>query len=507
MKGVVHGNFGSSSYIDRWGRPCGPLFGFGSRSRVSSLLVERKQELDPHSRATVIHCRALEIFQQWGVLDRFLATGQRAPHIRLELPDSKRTIAHLDFTELIDQTATAYALAIAQDRSERILLDVVNEAGLVDVQFGTEVLSFDEKEDSVHVNLRSAHGESSVSTPYLVGADGANSSVREQLGFKLEGKTYKGKALLADVQIDASRDLLGVWPTLLNHRGLIVGIRFGNRTWRIIDQSIDETLSDANTDDHITEIARELFGSGPVEIIWRSTYHKHERSVARFRSGRVMLAGDAAHLNSPAGGQGMNSGVQDAHNLAWKLAAAVLETDADVDGLLESYSQERHFQVAHMVQPLSDVAEHFQTAPPVIRETVTRLLDMLFGTDASTMTRRLSMLDVDYGASRLLDNHQKPIGSRVPDVLDTNGKRLYNQMPNGAILWAGAGDAAIRIANSLDLPAVNGETASLVKFFGMERFVALVRPDHIAGRVISPSDLLHREPEFRAALGRLQPPL
>ncbi len=209
---------------------------------------------------------------------------------------------HINFTKLADQTAAMFALAIPQDRTERILLDAIGATGLVDVCFATELLSFEQDTTGVHLRTRTADTETT----------------------------------LADVRIDPELDRTDEWPTILDHRGIVVGIRFGDQVWRIIEQAVDERLSGPALDDHIVTLAQELFGPGSVEVLWRSAYHKHERCAHRFRHGRITLAGDAGHLNSPAGGQGMNSGIQDAHNLAWKLPAVVTIPDADVDALLES---------------------------------------------------------------------------------------------------------------------------------------------------------------------------
>ena len=291
-----------------------------ARAGVRSVVFEKKTQLDPHSRATLILPRTIEIFQQWGVLEPLLASGNRVPHVRLREPDNDHQILHINFTKLVDQSAAAFTLAIPQDQTERILLGAVEATELVDVRWGTELMGFEQ--GNVGLRLSTSAGETETAS-YLVAADGAHSTVRDQLGVALDGKTYPTQALLADVRIDPGLDRTDEWPTILSHRGIVVGIRFGDGIWRIIEQAVDENLSGSSLNDHIVNLAQELFGPGSVEVVWCSVYHKHERSAPRFSHGRVTLAGDAGHLNSPAGGQGMNSGIQDAHNLAWKLATAV----------------------------------------------------------------------------------------------------------------------------------------------------------------------------------------
>jgi 2-polyprenyl-6-methoxyphenol hydroxylase-like FAD-dependent oxidoreductase len=472
-----------------------------ARAGVRSVVFEKKTQPDPHSRATLILPRTLEIFKQWGVLDSVLATGNRVPHVRLREPHNDHQILHIDFTKLVDETATMFALAIPQDRTERILLDAVQASGLVDVRFGTELLGFEQDNTGLRLCTRAGHAETA---SYLVGADGAHSTVRGQLGVELAGKTYPTQALLADVRIDADLDRTDEWPTILNHRGIVVGIRFGNRIWRIIEQAVDARLNGQALHDHIIELAEQLFGPGSVEVIWRSTYHKHQRCAHRFRHGRVTLAGDAGHLNSPAGGQGMNSGIQDAHNLAWKLAATLTHPAADTEALLESYSEERTSLVRRRVLPMTHIVERFQTARPHRRVTLVRTLDSLFGFGHSggALTRRFSMLDVSYKHSQLLHGRSKGLGHRVPDVLGEDGQRIYPKMPAGAILHTGDPTHLRTLAADLDLPLVNGDVAALTRFFDRDHYVALIRPDHIVGAVADPTIPDHTQ--FTAAMGWLQ---
>ncbi len=476
-----------------------------ARAGVRSVVFEKKTQLDPHSRATLILPRTLEIFRQWDILDQLLATGNRVPHVRLREPGHDHEILHINFTKLADETAAMFALAIPQDRTERILLDAAEATGLVDVRFAAELLGFEHDTTGVRLLTRTGNTQTTETTGYLVGADGAHSRVRGQLGVELAGKTYPTQALLADVRIDPELDRTDEWPTVLNHRGIVVGIRFGDRVWRIIEQAVDEHLSGPDLDDHIVTLAQELFGPGPVEVLWRSIYHKHERCAPRFRHGRITLAGDAGHLNSPAGGQGMNSGIQDAHNLAWKLAATLTCPDADTDALLESYSEERTSLIGRRVQPVTDLAERFQTARPHRRVALVRTLDALFGFghSAGTMTHRFSMLDVPYQQSRLLHGRNKRLGHRVPDVLADDGERIYSKMPAGAILCAGDQTHPRALANDLGLPLVNGDVAALTRFFDRDHYVALIRPDHIVGAIANPTEPDHAQ--FTVALGRHNP--
>lgn len=233
-----------------------------------------------------------------------------------------------------------------------------------------------------------------------------------------------------------------------------------------------------------------------TSICWRESYSgfrrsKHsgepsiannQRSAPHYRVGCALLAGDAAHLNSPAGGQGMNSSIQDVHNLAWKLARACNDPNADIEALLQSYAEERWDYVNREVQPTTDMMERFESAPTFLRASIVWLGDKLLGIgkSAPSIARRVSMLDVAYGRSALL-GAEAPVGSRIPDVIGSDGHRLLSDRWSAVVLYAGCEDKARHLASALGLPPVDGDVAALLQFFRRERFVALIRPDRIVG--------------------------
>lgn len=466
--------------------PTGLALALGlARSGVGSVVLERKAELDPHSRATVILPRTMEILAQWNLREQFAAAGNCVPHIRLRHAPEGKQFAHFDFTDLTNDTATPFALALPQDQTEHLLLAAVTATGMVDVRFNTEVLGFEENDDGVVLRVRSSEGEHELRGTYLVGADGAHSVVRGGLGFELEGKTYPTRAMLADVRVAPEKDQTEFWPCLLNE-GLVVGIRFGGGIFRVVADSVDESVTDETIGDHVNQLVTRLFGLPPVETIWQRTYRKHQRCAPRFRVGRVLLAGDAAHLNSPAGGQGMNSGIQDAHNLAWKLAMAVSDQRADVDALLESYAEERWGYVNEVVLPTTDAMERFESGPTFLRVAVVWLGDKLLGAgeSAPAVARRVSMLDVVYGRSALIQS-DAPVGLRLPDVIGVHGNRLLGDHWGAVVLQAGYERAAGELGSALGLPVLDGDVAALAAFFGRDRFVALVRPDRVVAWISS----------------------
>lgn len=272
-----------------------------ARAGVGSIVLERKPRLDPHSRATVIFPRTLEIFDQLDVLDRFLDEGARVPHIRLrDAPDGEQ-IVHFDFTDLAAQTATPFALALAQDRTEHLLFEAARASGLVDVRFNTEALGFEQDAEGVRLRFRSPESEDDLWARFLVGADGAHGIVRDTLGMGLDGKTYPTRALLADIRVPPAKDQEEFWPALLDEYGLTVAIRFGQGIFRVVADAVDDSVTDRTIDADVDRLTRRLFGAPAVETMWKAVYHKHQRCAPRFRVGNVLIAGDAAHLNSPPG--------------------------------------------------------------------------------------------------------------------------------------------------------------------------------------------------------------
>jgi hypothetical protein len=180
----------------------------------------------------------------------------------------------------------------------------------------------------------------------------------------------------------------------------------------------------------------------------------------------------------------MNSSIQDAHNLAWKLARVCHEPDADVDALLNSYAEERWGYVDREVQPTTDMIERFESGPTFLRASIVWLGDKLLGAgkSAPAVARRVSMLDVAYGRSALLAS-EAPVGLRIPDVIGGDGHRLLGNRWNAFVVHAACQESGRQLASSLKLPLVDGDVARLVKFFDRDRFVAVIRPDRIVGWV------------------------
>src|ERR1700720_698384 len=409
------------------GGPVGLALALGlARQGVRSILFETKSEIDPHSRALGILPRTLEIFRSWGIYDRFVSQGEFLSKIRVWIARRPTPALELDLTVLSKITAANGILIIPQNRTETLLLESVKAADHTELFLGNKVTHFQQDNEGVWVDVQTPSGETkSYRGRYLVGCDGAHSTVRQELGWELEGKTYPTRILLADIRIQDERDQLP-YPLLApGVPGVLAGVRYQPQHWRIIATlNPDEQESAALEPSSIHSRVVQLFGDGSAEQVWSSVFHIHCRTSPHFRQGRVMLAGDAAHINSPAGGQGMNSGIQDAHNLAWKLARVL--AGADAQSLLASYEAERRGAVINNVDRYTDFLTRFGLLAPGFLK---KALGVLIRTSTqlgliSQLAPKIGMLDTVYGHSPLVSGRGARLGHRAPDgdLIAPNGR-------------------------------------------------------------------------------------
>jgi 2-polyprenyl-6-methoxyphenol hydroxylase-like FAD-dependent oxidoreductase len=459
---------------------------------IESTVLERKHELDAHSRALVLWPRTLEILRQWGALDAFAEIPKRSAFEAYAAENGKR-LTNIDFSCIADQTDRPYALILPQDRTEHILLKAVQATKKVKILFDTQIVAYADGVDCVYATAERADGSRlSLESSYLIGADGARGYVRAALGYDLEGKTYPLRTLIADIGIDDERDLLPSPRIAVLQRYVLAAIRYEERSWRLIAVfPQDEIGEEDDLEALLPSRVETLLGSGPFATRWVNLFRMHARHAPRFRVGRVALIGDAAHLNSPAGGQGMNAGIADAHNLAWKLARAL--SGGDAERLLESYDAERCGAVAAHIEKFTDRLTHVATLSPKMRLAAIGALDIALRTPASARNaaRRMAMIDIPYNRSALLDTVVERVGRRAPDVL-AEGKRLYEHMGLDAVLLVYHARSAQSIDEEelrrcvegiagLRILLADGDRSVARVWNASRSFAALIRPDHYVG--------------------------
>ncbi|MGW3120405.1 FAD-dependent oxidoreductase [Streptomyces sp. NPDC001107] len=324
-----------------------------ARRGVDALVVEKADGLFPGSRGKGLQPRTMEVLEDLGVLDAILAAGGRYP-VGMIWQDGERVGEHRMFDadevkEAVGDSAFTEPWMVPQWRTQEILFARLEELG-GRVEFGREVVGLDQDEDGVSVHLGSG---TELRARYVVAADGGRSAVRRALGIGMTGETVDPKpALVSDVRITGlDRDNWHVFPPIAEGDGGYMAIcpLAGTEDFQLVAQFPEGTEVDLSLDG-IRKVAAARSHLAPediTEVRWASDFRPRAALADRFRSGRVFLAGDAAHVHSPAGGQGLNTSVQDAYNLGWKLGA-VLQDRADT-ALLDTYEEERRPIAAQML--------------------------------------------------------------------------------------------------------------------------------------------------------------
>jgi len=319
------------------------LQAFGVRLRIVDRLIDRAHE----SRALVIHARSLEILRDLGVVETLLRRGNTSTRIAVHPSATKTFVVPFDDIGAVD-TEFPFILFISQAETEAVLGDHLASVGQR-VDRGVEVTSLVPDETGVQCTLsRLDGGEERLHATYEAGCDGAHSFVRKTAGIPFKGDAYPQTFVLGDVEVDGA-----IVPNALNlffgENGVAAFFPLGRpRTWRMIAIAPPEVGAQVNPTDRplltLDELQRIADESVPIPLRlrdpdWLANFRLHHRQAEHYRAGRFFLAGDAAHVHSPAGGQGMNTGLQDAWNLGWKLALAI----RDIGGarVLDSYEAER----------------------------------------------------------------------------------------------------------------------------------------------------------------------
>lgn len=312
------------------------------RSGISFKIIDRQIDRAKESRALVVHAKSMELFQNLGLDQDFLRQGKKSIGLGLFVDGKQK--AKIDFGDIgIEGTPFPYLLFISQSQTEQILIDHLEKNG-VKIERQTELVSFTQDSTGVDCVLKNVQGgEEKIRCKYLLGCDGAHSKVRQGLNLDFSGGSYEQNFALADVKIDwpYEKDRLMIFMTL---DGIFAHFPLNDQVSRLI---ITQTTApkDPRSEPDLAEIQElsEKFTKIPLKVsdpIWLARFHLHHRGVDKYRVGRCFVAGDAAHIHSPVGGQGMNTGLQDAANLAWKLAL-VLQNVAP-EKILDTYHDERH---------------------------------------------------------------------------------------------------------------------------------------------------------------------
>ncbi|WP_210589290.1 FAD-dependent oxidoreductase [Streptomyces sp. GESEQ-35] len=286
------------------------------------------------SRAVAVHPRTLETFAQLGVVDALLERGRRNRAFTMYSGGHRLVRLEADYSTM--PTSYPYTLIVSQTDTEAVLREAVARLG-VEIEWGVRLTGFEQDTDGVRIRLRDADGaEESARTSWLVGCDGGHSTVRKLLGLELTGETSE-TWMLADAPVDTDLPPDTIYWTHTGGHALMMVPYARDGHWRLLDTAPAPDGGAARLGARLSKgLGREVRVGEPE---WTSVFTFQQRMVQRMHDGRVFVAGDAAHVHSPASGQGMNTGVQEAYNLAWKIA----QVDQGNAGpaLLDTYSEER----------------------------------------------------------------------------------------------------------------------------------------------------------------------
>ncbi len=409
----------------------------GIRVRV----IDKTSEPGTTSRALAVQARTLELYRQIGLADAVVSRGRKMTTINLW--KAGQQVAHVVFGEMgRNLSPFPYALIYPQDEHERLLIDRLGDAG-VTVERQTELVAFEDTTDGVRARLKRADGDTSTCDAlYLAGCDGAHSAVREGSAIGFPGGTYNHLFYVADVDargvvmngelhgaIDRT-DFLIVFPLKDEGRARLIG------TVRTDAAQHDDRLSWDDVSQRVINWMR----IDVQHVHWFSTYRVHHRVADQFRKGRAFLLGDAGHIHSPVGGQGMNTGIGDAVNLAWKIAD-VVHGRADAS-LLDSYEPERIAFARRLVATTDQAFTGVTSDGPVARCVRLHVVPALaplafsFGPARRFMFRTISQIAIQYRASSLSEGRAGAVhgGDRLPWVPATRNDR-DNFAPLSSLTW------------------------------------------------------------------------
>ena len=318
---------------------------------VECRVIDKLLEPSDKSKALAIHARSLEMFESMGLADEMVATGNICGGFSMNT--GKTRLARVSTADV--ESPFPFILMLSQAEIERIMTEKLKSLGGT-IERGLELTNMVESNGTVNVTLADSNGkEQTAAYAWVVGCDGAHSKVRKLLNLSFEGSAYEEQFGLADIDIDSgiAEDEVS---TFFHEDGALVFFPMGNGRFRTLANVEEKVVSgDAPSREFMQDLLDKR-GPGNVKILktyWLAWFRIHRRSVSRYRVGHAFVAGDAAHIHSPVGGQGMNTGMQDAHNLAWKLAM-VVRGEAH-ESLLDSYEEERH-PIGQMLLKGTDVA-------------------------------------------------------------------------------------------------------------------------------------------------------
>jgi 2-polyprenyl-6-methoxyphenol hydroxylase-like FAD-dependent oxidoreductase len=476
---------------------------FGIRTRI----VDEMEGPESTSRAIAIQARTLEELELRGLADEFVRLGHRAEGG--DIYGDGKLLVHVDFTKI--PSRYNFILFLAQTETDRILREALEAHGSA-VEWFTKVTAIGLQPSGVTTVLEHADGSiEEVTAAYVIDAEGAHSVIRNTLGLQFKGKTLEETFVLGDVQVD------GELPNSSFHifsseNGLLALFPTGGNRFRVVASNPPRDL--VKTEMPALEELQALCDQRSNiqiklrDLTWSSIFHANSRMVKSLRVGRVFLAGDAAHIHSPAGGQGMNTGIQDAINLGWKLAL-VLQGKAS-ERLLETYDEDR-IPVMRSILSRTEGLTSAMGGPSTLRSFFVHLAPWIANTDFAQeiATSRISQIQLNYRNSLLSEDHfgdgLLSAGDRAPDltvrIMGTaapqEARRLFTLLNASrfTLLLANFQDVSavraqiskaaspwLELVDVAEIAAPDGDAGKpFAEAFGAKPSITLIRPDAYVG--------------------------
>jgi 2-polyprenyl-6-methoxyphenol hydroxylase-like FAD-dependent oxidoreductase len=365
-------------------------------------IIEEHSTQSEHSKALAIFPRTLEIFDMAGVVPPFLEAANRVTSVAVMTHE--RALARMQFAP--EESPYSFVAMVPQDVTEKLLLEELRRKG-GDVEYETKFISAEQHKDGVSVTLDHKGEPITLRASFVVGCDGAHSEVRRQLNLPFEGAEYKGSFLLADIDTNETfpADEMQLCPSELGP----VAIFPMSATRRRVVATIENTEGDAPSLDLVRKVLAQRAPKGieALGLNWSSYFRIHHRQVAQLRQARIFIAGDAAHVHSPFGGQGMNTGLHDIWNLIWKIDLFL--HGRGNEQLLDSYGAERLPVIKNVIETTDLLTKALGTPnrfAQALRNTVIPMVSRL-APFQHAFVRRLSELGITYRGSPIVEGDGK----------------------------------------------------------------------------------------------------
>lgn len=476
------------------------------RYGVEFVIVDKNETTTPHSKAIGVQARTLEIYEQIGLAEKLIAEGTLAEAARMIVGGKVRgEINFKDFGK--GMSPYPFVLFVEQGVHESILYDFVKSHGK-NVRWRTEVESFTQNDEKVTAQIKNLSGElETIEANYLVGCDGASSLTRHSLGLEFSGGTFERLFYVADVQIDWDFRHGAFYVCLARHTVTAFFPMHGaDSNYRIVG-TFPEGHDKDEAEILYEEVERQIIADTELDlditgVNWFSVYKVHSRSANKFSKGRCFLAGDSAHIHTPAGAQGMNTGIQDGYNLAWKLNA-VLKGNASAN-ILDSYNEERLPNAKRLVQTTDRFFLLGASKNPFASFVRTRVAPYVanFVFSLNFLRKRLfplvSQIGINYRESSLSvnsGNFDVKAGDRMP-YFEIEGSSIYDRLrePKFHLLLFSDGSKPVNAAvdDLLELVDVHSFPLypNIAETFGMdETFYVLLRPDNYIGYIAAGAEV------------------